>query len=288
MILKKMFSCNNYRYILYLALIAFLFASCQNKDPLVYFQKESLSMGYKKVTSSTDNKKYEFGENSVLNIADSLHDLSVIIPEITSFNEFEVFYSLFGEKDYTILILCKGLGEKLRNKMIYDKEVNNFNYTEIFNEKNSFISPVDENNLLISSSMEDIKKSIKRSEGKSVVSNEIISALKKEIPENSTHWFITIDNKKISALTNPFAIDSASNFTKNLSKYKSLIYFDNGKPSVIIDGEDDNSTVDQITKDLKTESTGINYSSLNSKIPSYRFSNIDITNNNNKFRIIIK
>jgi hypothetical protein len=288
MILKKIFSFNNYRYILYLALISFLFVSCQKKDPLVYFQKESSTIGYKKVNASTDKAKYEFGESSILNTSDSLRNLSIILPEITSYTDFEVYYSLFNQKEYTLVVLCNGLGEKLRNKMVYEKEVNNFSYKEIFNEKNAFISPVDENTVIMSSNMQDIRKAIKRSDNKSVISNQLISALKKEIPENAENWIITTDSNMISKMTNPLQKDSSSSFIKYSSNFKSLLFFNDGRSSLYIDGETHPEGTIQISKDITKESSGFNFIQLNSRIPSYKFSKFDINNNNNKFRIIIK
>jgi len=280
-------SFNNYRYILYLALVSFLFFSCRKNDPLNYFPKESNSLGYMKVISLEDKGKYRFGVSSVLGVEDSILNLLNILPEIASEKEFEVYYSFFNRNDYSVFINCSGLGQRLKTKMTQEKEVKNFRFKEIFNEKNSFISPLDENSILISSDMEDIRRSIKRDEEQSVLANEKIIELKKEISENTSFWMISTDSTKIASLVLPLASDSSSNFLKNIYKFKSLLFSIDGDSKLIIDGED-NNTIENIVKEFKDEAQKMNFSALSSGVPNYKFKNLEITNNNNKFRIILK
>ncbi len=277
----------NYRYILCLALISFLLVSCQKTDPLNFFPKDSNSLGYHKV-SSADNSSFVFGVSSILNKIDSTYNLSVILSDIDGQKDFEIYYSFFNEKDFSALIKCTGFGDKLKNKMIYEKAVTNFNFKEIFSEKNTFISPIDENTVLIGSNMEDIRKAIKRNEAKSVLSNTLLSGLKKEIPETASEWFITSDSLKIAGLVLPIGNDSLSNFTKNSSKFKSCVFYNDGKSTLLIDGEDFDVSIGQLVNAFKTESANFNYSGLVSRIPKYNFSSMEINNTNNKFRIKIK
>ncbi len=278
----------NYRYILYLALASIGFLSCQKNDPLIFFPSEAKSLGYNKVSELNDNFKYQFGINAIVQKPDSIMNISVIIPEISEFKEYEVYFTTFNDFDYSIHIHCSGLGKRLKDKMIREKEVKNFGFKEIFNEKNAFISPIDEDNVLVSSSMDDIRKAIKRKEAKSILSNSAIVEMMDIIPEDSKSWLISKNGKEIIALVAPLITDSLSTIGKYPGSYKSCLFFKNGRSNLYLDGEVGSNDDTNLIETIKGSLQKLDYRQIKNNTANYDFTNFEITNSNNNFRIILK
>ena len=282
----------NYRNFLSLALVSILFLSCQSRDPLSYFQRESHSVGYKKVTNIQEGTDLSFGENSILGVQ-SEDNLELILPEIKSFSKCEIYYSYFNKKSYTLLIVCKGLGDSFIKKMVKEKDIRNFDFKEIFSENKWFITPVDANNVLISTDVNDITKAIKRSENETLLFNEILLGLKQELPQTSSEWFITNDNALMSLLFKPFIKDSLSVLKKIQDNFISLIFYKEPsekkeiKSVIIIEGIVDEGTNNNIVNEIKSELNLTEYRKGLDNSEGYSFSNFDISNIGNKFKITI-
>jgi hypothetical protein len=282
----------NYRHFLSLALISILFLSCQSKDPFSYFQAESNSIGYKKITNIQEGADFSFGENSILNVQ-SDDNIELIMPEIKSFPECEIYYSYFDKKNYTLLIVCKGLGESFKRKMIQEKDIKKFDFNEVFSDNKWFIAPINANNVLISTDISDISKAMRRADGKSVVSNEILFELKKELPQQYSEWFITNDKTSMTFLFSPFMKDSSSVLEKVQKNFTSLIFFKESskkreeKPTLILEGSVDEES-NNILDEIKLELSSVEYVQRLANSENYNFSSVDISNINNKFKITIK
>ena len=276
----------NYRNFLRLALISILFLSCQNDDPFGYFQKESHSIGYKKITNIQESTDFSFGENSILNIQ-SDDNLEIIISEIKSFSECEIYYCYFDTKSYTLLIVCKGLGESFKNKIIKEKGITDFDYKQAFSDSRWFITPIDANNVMISTDVSDTRRAIKRSKDQSVIFNEILFGLKEEVPQTSSEWFITNNEASISLLFKPFIKDSLSELEKIQKNFNSIMFFKEEKFTLLIEGSIAEETDNNIINEIKSELSSLDYVRDLANSENYNFSNINIISINNKFNIKI-
>jgi hypothetical protein len=276
----------NYRNFVSLALISILFLSCQSDDPFGYFQKESHSIGYKKITNIQEDTDFSFGENSILNI-ESENNLGIIMPDIKSFSECEIYYCYFDKKSYTLLIVCKGLGESFKRKIIKEKGITDFDYKQAFSDSKWFVTPIDANNVMISTDVSDIRKAIKRSKDQSVIFNEILFGLKHQIPQTSSEWFITNDEASISLLFKPFIKDSLSSLDRIQKNFNSLIFFKEEKFTLLIEGSVDEETDNNIINEIKSELSSLDYVRDLTDSKNYNFSKINISSINNKFNIKI-
>jgi hypothetical protein len=281
----------NYRNFLVLALISVLLLSCQNREPLSYFQKDSHSIGYKKINigEATD---LNFGENSILN-HESDDNLELILPEIKSFSKCEIYYSYFDKKSYTLLIVCKGLGESFKKRMVQEKDMRNFSINEIFSDSRWFITPLDANNILISTDVNDIAKAIKRNDDESLIFNETLFELKKELPQTSSEWFITNDKALMALLFKPFIKDSLSELKKIQENFTSLIFFKEPlgkketKSTIIIVGNVREETNNNIVTEIESELSSMEHVRASIDSENYNFLNVNVNNINNKFKIKI-
>lgn len=283
MVKKIFFSYSNYRFFLYLPLILLILTSCSKNDPLQHFSKESQLVGFIKKTSDDKILKdiYLDSINNVYNISDFL-------PEIKNYSNYDIYYSFFNNKDFSFFIHQNELGEEIRKKMVYEKDIKNFNFKEIYNDGKVFISPIDENNVFISSNFDDIRKSIKRSKEKSILGNNTFLNLTNEIPEQASHWIIILDSTKSKEKVQKLINDSLSYFKRYFDLCKTVIYYKNSKDYLSFDLEANSDIKNQIIKNFNNEFQNFDFKKLNKIIGYNSYSKVFLNNNNNKFRIIFE
>ena len=283
MVKKIFFSCSNYRFFLYLPLILLILTSCSKNDPLQHFSKESQLVGFIKKTSDDKILKdiYLDSINNVYNISDFL-------PEIKNYSNYDIYYSFFNNKDFSFFIHQNELGEEIRKKMVYEKDIKNFNFKEIYNDGKVFISPIDENNVFISSNFDEIRKSIKRSKENSILGNDTFLNLTNEIPEQASHWIIILDSTQSKEKVQKLKNDSLSYFKRYFDLCKTVIYYKNSKDYLSFDLEANSDIKNQIIKNFNNEFQNFDFKKLNKIIGYNSYSKVFLNNNNNKFRIIFE
>ncbi len=283
MVKKIFFSYSNYRFFLYLPLILLILTSCSKNDPLQHFSKESQLVGFIKKTSDDKILKdiYLDSINNVYNISDFL-------PEIKNYSNYDIYYSFFNNKDFSFFIHQNELGEEIRKKMVYEKDIKNFNFKEIYNDGKVFISPIDENNVFISSNFDEIRKSIKRSKENSILGNDTFLNLTNEIPEQASHWIIILDSTQSKEKVQKLKNDSLSYFKRYFDLCKTVIYYKNSKDYLSFDLEANSDIKNQIIKNFNNEFQNFDFKKLNKIIGYNSYSKVFLNNNNNKFRIIFE
>lgn len=280
----------NYRNLLAFALVSIVFLSCQKKDPFTYFQKESHSVGYKKITNIQSGADFSFGEHSILNIQSDIN-LELIMPEIKSFSECEIYYSCFDRRSYTVLVVCKGLGDSFKKKIIKEKGMTDFSYKEVFSDSRWFITALDANNVMVSTDVADLGRAMVRTKEKSIISTDTLLGLKKELPQISHEWFITNDKAAMNILFKPFIKDSLSALNNVNDAFISMLFFkehsekNEEKPVIIIEGSLTEKTDNNIINEIKSELSSVGYVRGLANSENYNFSNTDISGINNKFKI---
>ena len=283
MVKKIFFSFSNYRFFLYLPLILLFLTSCSKNDPLQHFSKESQLVGFIKKTIDDKILKdiYLDSINIVYNISDFL-------PEIKKYSNYDIYYSFFNNKDFSFFIHQNELGEEIRKKMVYEKDIKNFNFKEIYNDGKVFISPIDENNVFISSNFDDIRKSIKRSKENSILGNDTFLNLTNEIPEQASQWIIILDSTKSKEKVQKLINDSLSYFKRYFDLCKTIRYYKNSKEYLSFDFEANSNIINQIIKNFNNEFQNFDFKKLNKIIGYNSYSKVFLNNNNNKFRIIFE
>jgi len=283
MVKKIFFSYSNYRFFLYLPLILLILTSCSKNDPLQHFSKESQLVGFIKKTNDDKILKdiYLDSINNVYNISDFL-------PEIKNYSNYDIYYSFFNNKDFSFFIHQNELGEEIRKKMVYEKDIKNFNFKEIYNDGKVFISPIDENNVFISSNFDEIRKSIKRSKENSILGNDTFLNLTNEIPEQASHWIIILDSTQSKEKVQKLKNDSLSYFKRYFDLCKTVIYYKNSKDYLSFDLEANSDIKNQIIKNFNNEFQNFDFKKLNKIIGYNSYSKVFLNNNNNKFRIIFE
>ena len=283
MVKKIFFSYSNYRFFLYLPLILLILTSCSKNDPLQHFSKESQLVGFIKKTSDDKILKdiYLDSINNVYNISDFL-------PEIKNYSNYDIYYSFFNNKDFSFFIHQNELGEEIRKKMVYEKDIKNFNFKEIYNDGKVFISPIDENNVFISSNFDEIRKSIKRSKENSILGNDTFLNLTNEIPEQASHWIIILDSTQSKEKVQKLINDSLSYFKRYFDLCKTVIYYKYSKDYLSFDLEANSDIKNQIIKNFNNEFQNFDFKKLNKIIGYNSYSKVFLNNNNNKFRIIFE
>jgi len=283
MVKKIFFSYSNYRFFLYLPLILLILTSCSKNDPLQHFSKESQLVGFIKKTNDDKILKdiYLDSINNVYNISDFL-------PEIKNYSNYDIYYSFFNNKDFSFFIHQNELGEEIRKKMVYEKDIKNFNFKEIYNDGKVFISPIDENNVFISSNFDEIRKSIKRSKENSILGNDTFLNLTNEIPEQASHWIIILDSTQSKEKVQKLINDSLSYFKRYFDLCKTVIYYKYSKDYLSFDLEANSDIKNQIIKNFNNEFQNFDFKKLNKIIGYNSYSKVFLNNNNNKFRIIFE
>ncbi|HQJ75331.1 MAG TPA: hypothetical protein PKW14_07115 [Bacteroidota bacterium] len=283
MVKKIFFSYSNYRFFLYLPLILLILTSCSKNDPLQHFSKESQLVGFIKKTNDDKILKdiYLDSINNVYNISDFL-------PEIKNYSNYDIYYSFFNNKDFSFFIHQNELGEEIRKKMVYEKDIKNFNFKEIYNDGKVFISPIDENNVFISSNFDDIRKSIKRSKENSILGNDTFLDLTSEIPEQASQWIIILDSTQSKEKVQKLINDSLSYFKRYFDLCKTVIYYKYSKDYLSFDLEANSDIKNQIIKNFNNEFQNFDFKKLNKIIGYNSYSKVFLNNNNNKFRIIFE
>ncbi|HEY9189129.1 MAG TPA: hypothetical protein VIR55_14645 [Ignavibacteria bacterium] len=283
MVKKIFFSYSNYRFFLYLPLILLFLTSCSKNDPLQHFSKESQLVGFIKKTNDDKILKdiYLDSINNVYNISDFL-------PEIKNYSNYDIYYSFFNNKDFSFFIHKNELGEEIRKKMVYEKDIKNFNFKEIYNDGKVFISPIDENNVFISSNFDDIRKSIKRSRENSILGNDTFLNLTNEIPEQASQWIIILDSTQSKEKVQKLINDSLSYFKRYFDLCKTVIYYKYSKDYLSFDLEANSDIKNQIIKNFNNEFQNFDFKKLNKIIGYNSYSKVFLNNNNNKFRIIFE
>lgn len=284
MVNKISFSYSNYRFFLYLSLISFLFFSCQKSDPLQYLSSESKIVGYNKIT---DNYKFNSIDTLTLNLSDSCYNFFHLIPEIKTSKEIDLYYSFLDKNQFTFFIHSNDLGEKLKKKMVFEKEIKDFQFKEIFNENRVFISPIDENNILLSSNVDEIRKALKRTEEKSILSVEVFKNNKNLIEDNTKSWLFILEPRTTKEFVNKIILDSLSNIIKYSEKFKTLLFVNQDKGNMmILEGEENESSIQNVISSFDNEIRSFDFKKIN--IKEANFKTINLSNNKNNFKILIK
>lgn len=283
MVKKIFFSYSNYRFFLYLPLILLILTSCSKNDPLQHFSKESQLVGFIKKTN--DDKILK---DIYLDSINNLYNISDFLPEIKNYSNYDIYYSFFNNKDFSFFIHQNELGEEIRKKMVYEKDIKNFNFKEIYNDGKVFISPIDENNVFISSNFDDIRKSIKRSKENSILGNDTFLNLTNEIPEQASHWIIILDSTQSKEKVQKIINDSLSYFKRYFDLCKTVIYYKNSKDYLSFDLDANSDIKNQIIKNFNNEFQNFDFKKLNKIIGYNSYSKVFLNNNNNKFRIIFE
>jgi len=282
MVKKIFFSFSNYRIFLYLSLILLL-TSCNKNEPLQHFSKESQLIGF--IKNISDNKILK---DIYLDSLNNFYNISDFLPEIKNHSNYDIYYSFLNNKDFSFFIHLDGLGEEIKKKIVYEKEIKNFNFKEAYCESNVYISPIDENNVLVCSNFDEIIKSIKRSKENSILDIATFSDLKNSIPEQASQWIIIIDTSKTEEKVQKLLNDSLSNFKKHFEIFKTILYYKNSKDYLSFECETNSNNLNQILDSFNYEFKNFNFKKLNKIIGYNSYSKVFLNNNNNKFRIIFE
>jgi hypothetical protein len=278
-------------FIFIIIIILFTFYSCQRRDPLVFLPKTSQSICY--IKNNTGNHKIQIDINTILEQSkDSTLLLSSIIPEIVEQEEYEIYFSNHNKNSYTLVIICRDFGKFLKKKMQIDKEIRDFDYKEIFNEKRSFISPFDANIILCSDQMEEVRSAIKRTKENSALSYTDFDNYFKKIDKESELWTVIFDSVKIRTMLEPFYENTKDSiFFTSVSDYKYLLFYkSSGANSFLLleSKEMESSKIKFYSDSIDKLKKNINFQQIRNKYRNFIFNDIEFKITNQKFQIIIR
>jgi hypothetical protein len=282
---------NNRKLLIIAVFISSLFYSCQKKDPFDFLSSSSISIGY-------INNPQKQGISSINpdNLMGKLPDTSDFfnknVTGLLNKTGYEVYYSFLDKYNYTFVIKCYGLGDEIRKKMRTEKEISNFEYKEIFSEGLLFISPVDDDIVICSNQMDDIKSAVRRSDKKSINSNPVFTETAGKMMENSLNWFITFDTERISKVLFPLHPDSSNTFIpKNLDNFDNLIFAkrNSGGSVIEITGKQmEGDKISQLENEFNIFKNTIDLKRTAQTYPYFNYTIIKFNKNNKTFKITIE
>jgi hypothetical protein len=272
-------------------IILILFSSCQKNDPLVFLPENAGSIGHINVKYQSV-KNLKIGADYFLKRSeDSSSVLNNYLNEINK-NDLEVYFSNFGKRNYCAVIICSDLGKLLKRRLQVDKELTNFNYKEIFNDRNFFLSPVDDDILLCATQMDEVRAMIKRNKDKSILKNPTFEEIYKSFENDNKEWMVALDSINISKMVSPFSMDTiVSPFMKYIGTFKYILYFkdaDEKNRLTLESGALDPETLKNIENEFNTFNKTIDFQKIKLNFENYKFSEINFQNNNKTFKINIR
>jgi hypothetical protein len=282
---------NNRKLLIFVLFISSLFYSCQKKDPFDFLSSNSISIGY-----INNPSKYGLSSLNIDNLTGKSVDTSNFfnknVPGLLNKPEYEVYYSHLDKNNYTFVIECKGLGEEIRKKMRVEKEIPNFEFKEIYIEGLLFITPFDNDLVICSSQMDDIKAAVRRSEKNSIVANPFFRATEKRFMESSANWFITFDTLQIRKILYPLHIDiNDSFFLKYLMLFNDLIFskLNSGGSLIEIQSKQvEDNKISQVESEFNIFKNNSDIKRIAQNYPYFNFSVIKFNKNNKTFKITIE
>ena len=173
-----------------------------------------------------------------------------------------------------------------------EKEIPNFEFKEIYSDGLLFITPFDNDLVICSSQMDDIKAAVRRSEKNSIVVNPIFKETEKRFMEISSNWFIAFDTVQIRKILFPIHGDVYDSFfLKYLMMFNDLTFskLNSGNSVIEIQSKQiEEDKISQMESEFNIFKNNIDMKRISQNFPYFNFTAMKFNKNNKTFKIIIE